>query len=277
MKTEDLLNAGEKILWRCGLSLRAAFWRGVISKRLYIIFANLLITAPCLALIFSGDIFDADLLVPLFVLLGPSIACVLYSMGEVGRFASTTYCITDRGVYIQSGTGKKANTMFTPYAKIADAACKSDSLDGMLGTGTVNCILKRQKTDGVKKPLKSISLQHIEDYEQVQRVISRQLTASSAAETETVQDTPVLTASDVRDPSQAFFGTQQPVSGSESFLQPAGAEVVLPEETVADLQTELFGTNAELQGAFPDPTVNPLPKLPEVQQNPAGEFTPHSR
>ncbi|MBQ5337863.1 MAG: hypothetical protein J6Z40_01695 [Oscillospiraceae bacterium] len=68
----------------------------------------------------------------------------------------------------------------------------------------------------------------------------------------------------------------QEAAGRE-FVQEYGVLGDLPEETVADLQAELFGADAALQGAFPDPTVNPLPKLPEVQQNPAGEFTPHSR
>jgi hypothetical protein len=41
----------------------------------------------------------------------------------------------------------------------------------------------------------------------------------------------------------------------------------LPEESVADLQAELFGADAAQQGAFPDPTVNPLPELPDAQND----------
>ena len=58
---------------------------------------------------------------------------------------------------------------------------------------------------------------------------------------------------------------------------PAGAKVImvgdhvtaLPEESVADLQAELFGADAAQQGAFPDPTVNPLPELTDAQKKAA--------
>lgn len=41
----------------------------------------------------------------------------------------------------------------------------------------------------------------------------------------------------------------------------------LPKESVTDIQTELFGADPKLTGAFPDPTVNPLPELPEDSDN----------
>ena len=47
----------------------------------------------------------------------------------------------------------------------------------------------------------------------------------------------------------------------------------LPDESVSELQAELFGANAEQQGAFADPAVNPLPELPEPpQDNEQGQF-----
>ena len=79
----------------------------------------------------------------------------------------------------------------------------------------------------------------------------------------------------VVDPAQAFFGTAQgaplPRSTAQSFLESTEekAELLetLPAESVADLQAELFGADAVQQGAFPDPTVNPLPELTDAQND----------
>jgi hypothetical protein len=84
----------------------------------------------------------------------------------------------------------------------------------------------------------------------------------------------------VVDPEQAFFGAAQgtllPRGKAQSFLESAEekAELLetLPEESVADLQAELFGANAAQQGAFPDPTVNLLPELPEPQDDQGSMF-----
>ena len=74
------------------------------------------------------------------------------------------------------------------------------------------------------------------------------------------------------DPDAAFFGSARiavPAAGEQrSFLDPdyaSDAEVIeaLPEDSVADLQSELFGAHAAQQRAFPDPSVNPLPFFPE--------------
>ena len=42
---------------------------------------------------------------------------------------------------------------------------------------------------------------------------------------------------------------------------------ILEQGDVQDLPAELFGADPELTGAFPDPTVNPLPELPEDTDN----------
>lgn len=86
------------------------------------------------------------------------------------------------------------------------------------------------------------------------------------------QWTPKATLTQTGDADAAFFGGIQgviPVPGKNaSFLTPDDTkeEVLasLSDETVSDLQAELFGTNAEQQGAFSDLTVNPLPVLPEA-------------
>ena len=85
----------------------------------------------------------------------------------------------------------------------------------------------------------------------------------------------------VRDPDAAFFGNMRsmtPVPEKQpTFLNPDAAaerEMLdkMPDESVSELQAELFGANAEPQSAFADPTVNPLPELPEPQDNEQGQF-----
>jgi hypothetical protein len=81
------------------------------------------------------------------------------------------------------------------------------------------------------------------------------------------------------DPDAAFFGgavAAVPAAGELSFLDTdyaSDTEVIeaLPEDSVADLQSELFGAHAEQQGAFPDPAVNPLPFFPEQFAEPMQE------
>ena len=86
----------------------------------------------------------------------------------------------------------------------------------------------------------------------------------------------------VRDPDAAFFGNMRsitPVPETQpTFLNPdAAAERAMldkmPDESVSELQAELFGADAEQQGAFADPTVNPLPELSEPpQEHEQGQF-----
>lgn len=80
---------------------------------------------------------------------------------------------------------------------------------------------------------------------------------------------------EITDPQAAFFGGMQPEpavpgSGERFFgsdpVSDAALLEKLPDESVADLQQELFGGEAMQTHAFPDPTVNPLPQLSEPQR-----------
>ena len=82
---------------------------------------------------------------------------------------------------------------------------------------------------------------------------------------------PKLKPQEVIDPQTAFFGQEGQALlqnfSREDFFGPTAAEQTallknLPDESVSELQAELFGADAEEQGAFADPTVNPLPELP---------------
>lgn len=93
--------------------------------------------------------------------------------------------------------------------------------------------------------------------------------------------TPKATLTQTGDADRAFFGDIQsllPMPGKKaSFLAKDGTKkkellAALPDDTVADLQAELFGSEAEQQGAFPDPTVNPLPVLSGVMPQPQFPF-----
>lgn len=74
------------------------------------------------------------------------------------------------------------------------------------------------------------------------------------------------------DPQEAFFGSTPQIPAfpgmQRSFLNPdAAAETAwlktAEDETIRELQQELFGSEAMQTHAFPDPTVNPLPELSE--------------
>lgn len=103
---------------------------------------------------------------------------------------------------------------------------------------------------------------------------ARSLQTNTAVKTEKKKPVRKKSAGLVGDPQAAFFGdvrSMMPGPGEEpTFLDPDAATdeellAMLSDDSVSDLQAELFGASAKLSGAFPDPTVNPLPewKAPE--------------
>jgi hypothetical protein len=151
--------------------------------------------------------------------------------------SGSRYAITGRGIYYEYVVGVP-RTIYHSHAEFHRVRMVRESN----GTGTLVCVYRKP----FAQYQQSFRMAYLRDYKAAYEILMQaRQAAQEAAEREHVQEYGVL--------------------GD------------LPEETVADLQAELFGADAALQGAFPDPTVNPLPKLPEVQQNPAGEFTPHSR
>lgn len=91
---------------------------------------------------------------------------------------------------------------------------------------------------------------------------------------------PKTTAIQPDDAQAAFFGnigSQLPMSGeSASFLESDIVSVedslaLLPDDSVSDLQAELFGADAVQQAMYPDSAVNPLSAISESEQ--AGSFS----
>ena len=98
---------------------------------------------------------------------------------------------------------------------------------------------------------------------------ARSLQTNTAAKAEKKKSVRNQSAGLVGDPQAAFFGdvrSMMPGPGEEpTFLDPDAATdeellAMLSDDSVSDLQAELFGASAKLSGAFPDPTVNPLPE-----------------
>ena len=158
--------------------------------------------------------------------------------------------MTNKGVYLQTGTGKKTSVIFVPYAHIQEISCDAETLD----YGNVTCTLRRENDFGSV----SVPLKHVADYQGVKDIIVRQLALYREAEQKALRR-----SADAHVPAEAV----PLLAVTDAFDAPLPDD--LPEETVADLQAELFGADAAQQDAFPDPTVNPLPELPESQQ---GQF-----
>lgn len=144
------------------------------------------------------------------------------------------YAITLRGIYHEQVVGVPRTT-YMSHAEFRTVRIQRESN----GTGTLICEYLKPFS-----PIrKSFRMLYLRDYKTAYEILMQARRAAHEA------------------------------AGRE-FVQEYGELGDLPEETVADLQAELFGVNAELQGAFPDPTVNPLPNLPEY---PDGQIMPHGR
>ena len=138
------------------------------------------------------------------------------------------YAITGRGIYCEQVVGVP-RTIYMSHAEFRTVRMERESN----GTGTLVCVYL--------KPFlhyqQSLRMEYLRDYKTAYEVlIQARKAVQEAAEREHVQEYGMLSE--------------------------------LPEESVADLQAELFGADAELQGAFPDPTVNPLPELPAELNDP---------
>ena len=164
----------------------------------------------------------------------------------------------------------------------------------------VTPIVTRTSKGNIHRP--SFTINNITNYQQIAMLINRQvlqytqasesLPHAAAAERNVlternipasygqIQNNPpeipkpkrTADAQTVVDPQAAFFGQPAdplyPSAAPGEFLNTMSEEQeafleALPDESVSDLQTELFGADAKLSDAFPDPTVNPLPAFQE--------------
>ena len=252
MKIDELLQRKEKILHRCGMAPAARIRYSLMHAGLVFAILSLFVSSVIRLLMIESDMYswtDGGKGCVFFCMI-PVFCYLIYSIGQYFKMKAMEYCITDKGVYLQTGTGRKTSVVFVPYSHMQEICSDAETLD----YGTVTCTLTRDDSGGVT----SVPLKHIAEYKDVKQLIAEQLAMYQSAERKAIRR-----KADANTPADAvpLFAV------ADAFDAPLPDD--LPEETVTDLQTELFGANAVPQGAFPDPTVNRLPELPESQQ---GQF-----
>ncbi len=149
------------------------------------------------------------------------------------------YALTNKGFYIQDDM--KNRTLFFDYQNGIRNCMASDN-QPMIAISYVY----RDSADEMRENL--CVLHDVDHTEEVLRLVREQKKTIKKQEAKKYEMQAQL---------QYEMQAQLQQEAKESLL------ASLSNETVSDLQAELFGMNAEQQGAFPDPTVNPLPALPE--------------
>ena len=192
---------------------------------------------------------------------------------------TTQYCISEKSIYIQTGSDIGAKTITRPIEFFHTIEIEEVKYN----LGNVICGY------GENSGYEPYTLELLPDFQTAYDLIER-IRHHQPLSGETEQKDPVLSEvpSFMDDtliqrfppppsggtPDDIFFGgTAQSYLRRKKrgkFLNPKSVSEYkfldeLPQESVADLQAELFGTDPELTGTFPDPTVNPLPELPEDQ------------
>lgn len=149
------------------------------------------------------------------------------------------YALTNKGLYIQDDM--KNRTLFFDYQNGIRNCMASDNQPMI----AISCVY-RDSADKMREDL--CVLHDVDNREEVLRLVREQKKTIKKQEAKKYEMQAQL---------QYEMQAQLQQEAKESLL------ASLSNETVSDLQAELFGKNAEQQGAFPDPTVNPLPALPE--------------
>ena len=234
MDMDMMFREDEMILHRFRLTLPTVIRKGLINKALVVMVCGMLVMIPCLAAFFEIGLGPEYNAIPV-ILLWPIWAYLIYSARQLCLYASTEYCVTTRGVYQK--IRKKKPVKFVPYTQMYEIRSASEKMD----TGDVVCILKPHK--GLNKE-QDFVLGSIPDYQTVKADMQQQLARCLAEQNQqALEEKLTETSEEMR----------------------AAIRDMLPDETLAALQTELFGANPESQGAFSDPTVNSLPEWPEEQ------------
>lgn len=267
----------EKILWEGGPLPSAASKR---RRRSGCGIAALICAIPGILLLPGQDptafFLGIALLLPLlYYIVSPFLA---YRSAK-----HTRYCVSERGIYIQNGEGSSATTVFKAFQEFHTIKMEQNPNGG----GTIIC----EHAMGSEAARLAFRLEYIADYRYVFDLIQKQ---RDAAELAANPDSRIAVQPAVRldrvhgemaakksyvkrkdkqpDADEMFFGSSRHSimrrRDRGAFLDPtipASSDFLaeMPEESIPELQDELFGKEASRTDAFPDPTVNPLPKLPE--------------
>ena len=264
MEIDKKQNPGEKVYYQgktdSSVNLRNALFPedyGLLRGIILILFLGLFeILAPVMESFFSLILCaPIQLLLIFFYLRG--IWRAITGKSEV------EYYITDAGIY----TRTKKEKSFT--------LARFDCID------SVNYRMKKRmigsidlKMDFTRSTKEYVRLPFIDNCEEVYRFIFEQRKAQLNRLQQLSPQMP-LSRGDVKESQRKFFSDspdkKDDMIPDGYFLKDIVSEAelmqILGKGNVQDLQTELFGADPELTGAFPDPTVNPLPELPEDTDN----------
>lgn len=262
MEIDKKQNPGEKVYYQgktdSSVNLRNALFPedyGLLRGIMIILFLGLFeILAPVMESFFSLILCaPIQLLLIFFYLRG--IWRAITGKSEV------EYYITDAGIY----TRTKKEKSFT--------LARFDCID------SVNYRMKKRmigsidlKMDFTRSTKEYIRLPFIDNCEEVYRFIFEQRKAQLNRLQQLSPQMP-LSRGDVKESQRKFFSDspdkKDDMIPDGYFLKDMVSEAelmqILGKGDVQDLQAELFGADPELTGAFPDPTVNPLPELQEQE------------
>ena len=262
MEIDKKQNPGEKVYYQgktdSSVNLRNALFPedyGLLRGIILILFLGLFeILAPVMESFFSLILCaPIQLLLIFFYLRG--IWRAITGKSEV------EYYITDAGIY----TRTKKEKSFT--------LARFDCID------SVNYRMKKRmigsidlKMDFTRSTKEYVRLPFIDNCEEVYRFIFEQRKAQLNRLQQLSPQMP-LSRGDVKESQRKFFSDspdkKDDMIPDGYFLKDIVSEAelmqILGKGNVQDLQTELFGADPELTGAFPDPTVNPLPEFQEQE------------
>ena len=260
MEIDKKQNPGEKVYYQgktdSSVNLRNALFPedyGLLRGITIILFLGLFeILAPAMESFFSLILCaPIQLLLIFFYLRG--IWRAITGKSEV------EYYITDAGIY----TRTKKEKSFT--------LARFDCID------SVNYRMKKRmigsidlKMDFARSTKEYVRLPFIDNCEEVYRFIFEQRKAQLNRLQQLSPQMP-LSRGNVKESQRKFFSDspdkKDDMIPDGYFLKDIVSEEelmqILEQGDVQDLQAELFGADPELTGAFPDPTVNPLPEFQE--------------
>ena len=275
-KSDSLFAKDEQILWE-GAEQPCSLRSWLIPFLLpLIIIAVLALFLPSV----GADI----LLFPLGFMISISLFG-LFAPREI-RWKREHYYVTTKGIYALSRSGYDTFVMFMGYDELGRVTLQRDRQAEQDHLGDISCMMREHA--------EYIILRRIEIPEHVERIIREQKTLYERIQkandpyalltdvpypfrTDLPEEQP-LQEDPASNPQPSFYAApdrpayaairndfldQSMIGGTESLEQ-------IPSESVSDLNAELFGTDPELTGAFPDPTVNPLPEFPEEQPQDEG-------
>lgn len=171
------------------------------------------------------------------------------------------YYITDKGIY----TRTKKEKSFT-LARFDCIKQTEYQLERRL-IGSIDLLMDYSRSDK-----RIVSLPHIDDCDEIYRFIIKKR-EEKLQKAQQVSPQMPLSRGDVKESQRKFFSDspdkKDDMIPDGYFLKDIVSEAevmqILEQGDVQDLQAELFGADPELTDAFSDPTVNPLPELPEEQ------------